>query len=501
MTGAVRRHEGNGERTDGTAAGGAGAADAADEARRILAHSGVTADLDVRRGFARDASGLELVPDLVARPTTQDEARELLRMASADALSVTPAGAQTSTTAASITDTGILLSLRGCARVLDLDPVGRTVRVEAGALVADVRRLAESHGLLFTPDPTSEHECTVGGAIACNASGARSLRYGATGPHVRALVVALASGERLELRRPALEKNTVGYPVAHDPVDWFIGSEGTLGVVLEAEFALRPLPEQVIGLAIPFPDERAALAFVVAARTAPGLQPRCLEYFDHRAMAIVRTAEGRGGLPADGALDDDPTSRPVVYAEETGVPGTDALPLDGWLALAEAHGALVDDIGVYDSAPALAEARRLRHAVPATMNERGARYRPAGGRKVSTDWAVPYPHLAEALRRARDIADAHGVPQAVAYGHAGNGHPHQNFLAHDAAELHRIEQVVEATLREVIAMGGTVAAEHGIGKLKRRWLPMQLSARQQSFMRAIKRELDPQGLLAPGNVL
>ena len=114
---------------------------------------------------------------------------------------------------------------------------------------------------------------------------------------------------------------------------------------------------------------------------------------------------------------------------------------------------------------------------------------------------MPYPQLARALRAARDIAAAHGVEQAVAYGHAGNGHPHQNFIARDALELKRIETVVEATLREVLAMGGTVAAEHGIGKIKRRWLPMQASAMQLGVMRAMKRELDPFGLLAPGNVL
>jgi len=102
---------------------------------------------------------------------------------------------------------------------------------------------------------------------------------------------------------------------------------------------------------------------------------------------------------------------------------------------------------------------------------------------------------------ARRFADEAGIPRGIAYGHAGNGHPHQNFIARDATELQHIERVVEATLREVIAMGGTVAAEHGIGKLKRRWLPLQASAAQLRVMRALKREFDPQGLLAQGNVL
>jgi FAD/FMN-containing dehydrogenase len=212
-------------------------------------------------------------------------------------------------------------------------------------------------------------------------------------------------------------------------------------------------------------------------------------------MDIARIAEGSSSWAT--------TATAMVYVEETGAneAGDDDLPLDAWLALAEAHKALAEDIRVYDSPTAQHDARRMRHAVPATMNERGAARRPFGGRKVSTDWAVPYPRLAEALGLARKFADDAGIPRGIAYGHAGNGHPHQNFIASDAAELHRIEQVVYATLREVIAMGGTVAAEHGIGKLKRRWLPLQANEAQQRVMRALKHEFDPYGLLAPGNVL
>ena len=456
----------------------------------------IVRDLDVRRAYARDASGLELVPEGVVRPSSVDEIAALLGEANASRTPVTAAGMQSSTTGASISAVGLLMSLRALSTIHDIDTDTRSVRVGAGAIVADVRRAAEAAGLLFTPDPTSEEESTIGGAIACNASGARSLRYGATGPHVRALTVLLANGERLELRRPLLEKNTVGYRIAHDPVDWFIGSEGTLGIVVEAELALHPLPAQVLGLAIPFVNESDALAFVVAARRSTAVYPRCLEFFDERAMTIARDAEGTSGWASE--------ARAMIYVEETGAEeasSDDELPLDAWLALAEAHHALASDIRVYDAPAPLRDARRMRHAVPATMNERGAACRSAGGRKVSTDWAVPFPRLAEALQIARRLASEHGVAQAVAYGHAGNGHPHQNFIAHDSAELQRIEAVVAATLREVVAMGGTVAAEHGIGKIKRKWLPLQTSDVQQRVMRALKHEFDPAGILAPGNVL
>ena len=457
-----------------------------------MSAGGLTTDADVRNGYSRDASGLEMLPDAVARPTSRDEIMAILLEAQRDRTPVTAAGAQTSTTAASLTDTGVLLSMRGFTGIRDIDHASNTVRVAPGELLGPLKRQLAAEGWLFAPDPTSEEDCTIGGAIACNASGARSLRYGATRSHVRGLTVALMNGDVLELRRSRLEKNTVGYAPLHDLVDWFIGSEGTLGVILEAELSLLPLPAWVTGLSIPFPTDVAALGFVVSARQSAALSPRCLEYLDAGAFAIARTA----------AADDAwaPAATALIYTELSGSDGEEA-DLEAWMELAAAHGALDDDIRVYEGEAALRDARRLRHAVPATMHERAAPYRAAGGRRVSTDWAVPYDRLGAALAASRRAVDVRGLTQPVTFGHAGNGHPHQNFVARDREELERITDAVSATLREVIALGGTVAAEHGIGKIKSRWLPLQLSATQRGMMRAIKHELDPGNLLAPGNIL
>jgi FAD/FMN-containing dehydrogenase len=432
-----------------------------------------------------------MVPDAVARPTSEHAVVAALRDAREQGGAITAAGGQTSTTAASIADRGVLLSLRGLTAIGEVDRDRLTIRAQGGANLGDLKRRLAADGLLFAPDPTSEDDVTIGGAIACNASGARSLLYGATRPHVVALRVALADGTVHDLRRTRLEKNTVGYAPIHEPVDWFIGSEGTLGIILEAELSLLPLPASVTGLAVPFTDEADALDFVVAARTSTQVSARCLEFFDDAALAVARTADGNARW-AEGA-------NALVYVEQAAAAGSD-VPLDEWLHLAERFGAREDDVLVYDGENALRDARRLRHAVPATMNERGAKYRNAGGRKISTDWAVPFRQLKDALADARRFAAEAGVDQPVIYGHAGNGHPHQNFIARDASELARIEQVVEATLHRVIALGGTVAAEHGIGKIKRRWLPLQLTPLQLGVMRAIKCELDPTSVLAPGNL-
>ncbi len=226
--------------------------------------------------------------------------------------------------------------------------------------------------------------------------------------------------------------------------------------------------------------------------TPRGSRHGAFEYFDAAAAAIAGDADG--ARLAGGTC--------LVYAEQAVDAGqTRDGVLDGWLAAAESHAALAGDIRVFEGDAALARARVMRHAVPATMNERGARAGAAGGRKISTDWAVPYHGLAAAVASVRQIAADAGLAPAVTYGHAGNGHPHQNYIAADAAELERIEDVVGRTLRHIVSVGGTISAEHGIGKLKRRWLALQLSPVQLDVMRALKHALDPLALLAPGNIL
>ena len=447
-------------------------------------------DKSVRQAYEADASGLRLLPDFVARPGSIEEVVEVMRRAHKDRIPVTCAGAQSSTTAASITDKGILLSLRGLDGISEVDDGGRTIRAGPGALVADVKRKAAASGLLFAPDPTSEEESTIGGAIACNASGARTFKYGATRRYVQALTVLLANGELKEFRRSNLEKNTVGYAFAHDPIDWFIGSEGTLGIIVDAELSLLPLPPEVVGFAIFFATEEEALTFVIGARENRTLSPRCIEYFDELALEIARQSPTGTALPR--------AAKGMIYVEEEITDNADAT-----------MGRWADFIGessdieplVFEGESKLRDARQFRHSIPATMNERGGRQRDAGGRKVSTDWAVPYRRLPEAVAAARRFASDAAVAQPVLYGHAGNGHPHENFIARDSSELATIERVVEQTLQQVLALGGTVAAEHGIGKIKRRWLPLQMNSLQIAMMSAVKRELDPLQLLAPGNIL
>jgi FAD/FMN-containing dehydrogenase len=396
-------------------------------------------------------------------------------------------------TGASITDRGILLSMRAMDSVIDIDTTRRIARVEPGITIGDLNRVLSEGNLLFPPDPTSENDATIGGAIACNASGARSLYFGATRAHVAGVRVIHADGGDTWYRRFRPEKNAVGYEAAQDPVDWFVGSEGTLGIVVEAELSLVDLPSLTIGLAIPFPSVQQALAFVVAARAPGGRRARCLELFDHGALEL---SSAHARTPWSDA------ARAMIYLED--VPHDEAevdAVLDHWLALSQSSGAIESDIRAYQSAADLRDARVMRHAVPSAMNELGASFRNAGGRKVSTDWAVPYEKLDAALAESDRAVEKHGAPKPITYGHAGNGHPHQNFIAENPESLARINAAVEETLHRVIELGGTVSAEHGLGKLKRHWLSLQSTPRQIEVMKALKHALDPKGILAPGNIL
>ena len=452
----------------------------------------VTRDSDIRFAHARDASGLELIPEAVARPKSADEVAETVREMASAGISVTPAGSQTSMTGSSITGEGALVSLVGMNKIIDIDPDRRIARVEPGVRIGELNRALEPYDLLFAPDPTSENDATIGGAIACNASGARTLHYGPTRNHVAGLRVVHADGSIKAYTREHPEKNCVGYWMVQDPVDWFVGSEGTLGIVVDADLSLVERPQATVGLAIPFETLDHALDFVVAARNAPARSARCLELFDDQALTI---AGGTSARPWPQA------ARALIYLEDdAGDSGNTDDILAYWLELAERQNALADDIRVFQGAAELRDARVIRHSVPATMNERGASFRAKGGRKVSTDWAVPYAKLGDALRESAVVIERHGAPIPVTYGHAGNGHPHQNFIAEDEGSLERINAAVHETLERVIAMGGTVSAEHGLGKIKRHWMALQLSPAQVGVMREIKHALDPAGIFSPGNI-
>jgi D-lactate dehydrogenase (cytochrome) len=457
-------------------------------------------DPAVLAGYLTDASNLTGHADGLFRPHTAAELADILREATRTRTPVTVTAGRTSTTAAAVPYGGWLISTEHLTAIDELGE--RTATAQAGILLGAFQAEIEAKGRFYPPDPTSRNDCALGASIATNASGARSFKYGPTRPWVQALQVALPDGRLIEAERgdpipadwpmPAWAepkvKTAAGYAPARDLVDVFIGQEGTLGVITRATVRLTDLPAAVIGVVAFFPTRSSCLAFVSAARQAQRadpngpVSPRCLEYLDRHCVALA--AERVGAVPA-GAYAALFCEQEVALDEER--------HLTAWLELLEATGALVDDTIVTTDAAGQARLHAFRHAIPAGINEQVVRN---GMPKVGTDLSVPDGALAEMM----DLYEASPLPH-VLFGHVGDNHLHLNLLPKNAEELAVAKAWYDQLAARAVALGGSVSAEHGIGKTKRAHLAMMVDSPTLQAFRALKARLDPAWILGRGNLL
>ena len=452
-------------------------------------------DPTIVAGFLTDASNVAGRAEGLVRPRDTAEVAQVVAHCQAHGIPLLPSAGRTSTTAGAVPDGGWVLSMSGLQRVLD----GSTA--EAGVLLGAFQTQLEARGRFYPPDPTSRHECSLGASIACNASGARSFKYGATRRWIEALEVVLPTGEVLDVHRgdpipadwplptwkePAL-KTAAGYAPPRSLLDLFVGSEGTLGVVTRATVRTIPLPADVIGLLAFFPDRAAAVRFMVRARSAQRgapegpLSPRCLEYYDANCL---QRAASRTTVPAG-------ATAALFCEQEVGTEGADE-HLAAWIEALADEGALVDDTIVAVDEPSRAQLLALRHAIPAGINEEVVRN---GMPKVGTDLAVPDAALDEMMT----AYESSPLPYAL-FGHLGDNHLHLNLLPRTPDELTQARAFYDDLARRAVALGGTISAEHGVGKLKRRHLAWMVGDDVLAQFRALKKKLDPNGILGRGNV-
>ncbi len=450
---------------------------------------------------------LEGRPDAVARPKDEAEVREILAAASGGGVPVTFAGGQTSLTGASAAEEGILLATENLGRILDIAPDpktgGMTAVAESGIFLGDFQRALEREGWLYPPDPTSRNEARLGATVATNATGEDTLLYGPTRRWVRGLRVVTAAGETRELRRPPgnrppEEKATAGYYDASDEIDLLIGSEGTLAAITRVTVDLVPLPPGYFaGLAF-FPTLLDALRFTVAARRDPRLTPRALELLDRASLDLV--GENPEGIRWPGA-----TGAAIAFKAEYRDGEDRDRALAAWLDLLETRLAeagapdLLDQVVVADDPAGRNRLRAFRHRIPSALNEKVAAFREQGGGKAGSDWWVPYPRIPDFLEGWRRRLAESGL-EAVMFGHIGNGHPHVNFLPRTGGERERARSLIREMCREAVALGGGVAGEHGLGKLKRGLLAVQYPEERIRAMREIKSRWDPGWILGRGNL-
>jgi FAD/FMN-containing dehydrogenase len=428
-----------------------------------------------------DASGFSGSADELFTPESEEQVCALLREASHRSMAVTVCGSRTGLTGGCIPDGGWEISL---AKLQALD-IGLG-RASAGVGVTLQKLQSESGhtGQFYAPDPT-EWTASVGGTIATNASGSRSFRFGSTRQHVLRLRVAFMDGSMREFRRgdrvdfpvpsiplPQTTKNTAGYLLepGMEWIDLIAGSEGTLGVVLEAELRLQPKQNGLLSGVVFFPGDREALDAVDQWRALPRLN--MIEYFDERSLNMLRVRYPEIPDRARAALFIEQEGGDVDFWAER-------VSDDSWFAAGEQD---------------RERFRRFRHALPELVNDTMRR---RGFLKLGSDFAVPVARNKDMLAFYQERLS---TLDYVIFGHIGDAHVHVNILPSSAEEFETGKNLLTQFARHAVSLGGTVSAEHGLGKRKAHLLALQYTPEQIETMRAVKRRLDPQWLLNRGNL-
>jgi len=441
-----------------------------------------------------DASGFCGRADQLVTPATEAELCEVLASASRSGTPVTVVGARTGLAGGAMPHGGLAISMERFRR---LDIEGSQAAVGAGVLLRDLQTAAARTGQFYAPDPT-ENSSSIGGNIATNASGSRSFRYGDTRRSVLALRVARIDGTVLHLHRgqplpfdvpplprPATTKFSAGFDLqpGMDYVDLFIGSEGVLGVITEATVQLLTAAKSTLSGVVFFPSEDQSLDAVDKWRAIPGLT--MLEYMDGASLELLRTRKF-----------DIPSAAGACLLIEGEI--ADDSEVDAWLDRLDEAGALGEESWFGTAAADRERFRVFRHALPESVNDTVRR---RGFQKMGTDFAVPVARNREMMRFYRESLDREFPgDSAVIFGHIGDAHVHVNLLPRDDAEVERGRALIRTFAEHTVALGGVVAAEHGLGKRKRDLLSLQWTPEQLESMREIKRRFDPDWLLGQGTL-
>jgi D-lactate dehydrogenase (quinone) len=444
--------------------------------RAAVGADGLLTDPAERWTYGYDNSRAQTLPLAVVLPADTAAVRRVVEACRRFRLPLTVRGRGTGTTGAAIPEEGgIALSMERMARIINIDGANRVAVVEPGVTNGALQSAAAAAGFFWPPDPGSADYCTVGGNLACNAAGPRALKYGT--PRENTLGLEAVTGEGRVIRTGCYTTKGV---VGLDLTRLLIGSEGTLAVFTEATLKLTPLPERIATLRAAYTDMHAAAAAVSRIMAQP-VVPRVLEFLDQAALELVRGRDP-GGLPqgagallmieADGLAEQLPAA---VRALERAASGDGLIE---WRAAA-------------DDAEAAALWAARKGLSPAL--------RSLASKKINEDVVVPVSRMAELTDGLAALAGRHHV-RIVSFGHAGNGNLHVNVLGEEA-DLGRMRACIEEVFRLVLALGGTLSGEHGIGRTKRDFVALEIGADTLELMRRLKSVFDPDGILNPAKSL
>ena len=427
-----------------------------------------------RHDWARDPNAG--IPLAVVRATRTEDVQAVLRWASAHQVPVVPRGAGSGLSGgATAVDGGLVLSLEKM-RAVEVDPAMRVAVAQPGALNVEVKKAAAERGLWYPPDPSSFEMCSIGGNAATNSGGLCCVKYGVTTDYVLGMQVVLADGTAVRLGGPRI-KDVAGLSLTK----LFVGSEGTLGVITELTLRLLPAQPPMSTLVACFDSvEEAAQAVLTIVQQ---LRPSTLELMDNASINAVEDYVSMGL---------DRTARAMLLARSDAPGAAAAHEITIVQEACTSCGAFelytTDDP---DEGEAYAAARRA--AFPALERK---------GNLLLDDVGVPLPQLPALVAGVEAIAKEQDVLIAVV-AHAGDGntHPLIVFDASNSDESTRAQKAFGQIMDLAISLGGTITGEHGVGRLKKAWLPAYLGADVMELSQRIKHALDPQGILNPGAVL
>jgi FAD/FMN-containing dehydrogenase len=433
----------------------------------------VDIDPDTLARVGHDGSHLTGRPAAAVAPHDVEDVVELVRWARREGVPLVPRGAGTSLDGESVpTDGAVVVDLAGWNAVLEVDRGELWARVGPGVVNLDLQRALEPQGAFFPPNPGSWTTSTVGGNFATNASGPRSFRYGSTRQWVRAAEVVLGTGERLHVGGRTAKRS-----IGPDLLQLLIGSEGTLGIVTELTVRLAPRPALRRGLVVAVPEgcSLGAVATRLAGSTATGLA--AVEYLDRACAATLR--EGREApWPDDTAL--------LLLEVEASSP-TEA---EHRIAALGSHLRASGITGLPTVMEDADELWTLRGESSVVLDERV-------GQRIREDVAVPLGAVDALLRELDRIGEREGVPLYL-FAHLGEGSLHPNYVVDPASPT--ATRIRTAVLSASLRLGGTISAEHGIGRLKIPYLASEVGPAGLRLLRALKEACDPDGILNPGKI-
>jgi len=440
----------------------------------------VTDDPAVLKAHSGDKWFASEIPDTVVFARSTDDVSKLLRFASREKIPVTARGAGYGYVGGCVpAHKGVALSLKRMNRIKDVNFSDAIAVVEPGVITADLKAAVRAQRLFYPPDPASLKDCSIGGNVATNAGGPRCLKYGVTRNYVTGLEVVLASGEVLRTGG-RVHKNKTGFNL----LGLFVGSEGMLGVVTEITLRLLPLPPARATLSAAFATMAQAAA-AVQQIFAAGFLPASLEIADSFTLEAARRDLGTALVPAGSAhlLVDLDGQEESVRGEAAAV--RKLLEQKGPNALEMATGEI-------ECEKLWALRREFSNALRAT-----------GLTKLNEDVVVPRSHIVDLVEFAVRLQAKHGFPIAC-FGHAGDGNIHVNIMADDYDDREvrsRVDGALDELFAQVLAWGGVITGEHGIGLAKKRWWPEATSEVARQLHQELKQVLDPNGILNPGKFL